>query len=788
MQESLTDLEDDPEADEFDRRLIRNARDERRLKDALHGQVQAFRKARTHPRVGVTLENLERHNVRNGTTAGANAQLKQESPPSSNGSARSDPAIRPPSGWGRKGRTRRDWMRTITADEPENPGTPQQTESPEAHASDLPRPSIEDSPLSHKSTPATLRQNRFDDDWSFDLNNASVIASTPYIPRSTALDDIRQREIESEEDLAATTKPLEEIQESPYGKRQRSPSMFERSKANQSNGTKAVEQTRELGLTERSRKQPNSWQTIGKSQPVTSEGTENSPIVVYKKSSESISAYSRTGLIRPPPRREDSHDLLRRLSRLSSTPSPGRVTGRPHTSHTEKPDNSSGTMKAESTEQLGDQKATTKVEATTVTSRTEENPRDSYTTQREAGSSRIPRSRLTPREQTKGESSTKTRSDPAPPQDPSTKDVAATPVPAERSLLNPKTPVVTGAWIDTPRTATVLKPPREAAADSTNPPENSNSSKESPQKQTAVPTENEPPAPLPEAIKPNLPRSALQAVVEQGRNEYGESTINSLEELISPHAGTSEDDTTLPDLRVPTNPPRNAAERVRQDEHNLLHSMNDRLRAVSTGIRQVGRGIGKLERQVEQGEETEGSGRKVETRTASTASTPRTCSCDHHHPDHEPVARWTFWKGLKGLFYDKNLKKTSSWGWGLTGLSITLLTFFTWFVVENVACEAFCHHTHASIMVDYGVTYGAPKFPFVIPTMIYRVFIRFWWEPLWNFILLPLWNQVSGVYDMRSAATATVVKASRAARATAHATRVWMEEGVRGMGADEVVG
>ena len=55
---SLTSLEDG--ADEFERMMIQNARDEQRMRDAMQGKVQPFRKARTHPRVSVTLENLER--------------------------------------------------------------------------------------------------------------------------------------------------------------------------------------------------------------------------------------------------------------------------------------------------------------------------------------------------------------------------------------------------------------------------------------------------------------------------------------------------------------------------------------------------------------------------------------------------------------------------------------------------------------------------------------------------------------------------------------------------------
>lgn len=43
-------------------------------------------------------------------------------------------------------------------------------------------------------------------------------------------------------------------------------------------------------------------------------------------------------------------------------------------------------------------------------------------------------------------------------------------------------------------------------------------------------------------------------------------------------------------------------------------------------------------------------------------------------------------------------------------------------------------------MSGYGVTYDAPKFPFVVPTMTYRALVRPWWRLLCSWLLLPLWN------------------------------------------------
>jgi hypothetical protein len=335
---ALSELENDAE-DEFEKRMIQNARDERRLNQALGGRPQAFRKARTHPRVGLTLDNLERNNV----AAGADAHVKFESPPSSTGSTRSDPAIHAPATWGRKSRSNRNWMRTITY-EGEQQQHEQQTPAPaddtihdhydEADAN-VPRRSVEDSPLSHKSSIHGTPRNDQSQEWdlTFELNEASMIASTPYIPRSTVLDDIRQREIESVKEQAVTTAPLERRhQRSPDRTRQRPPSVRTLDTVESSTGT--IEQAAHTSASSktRSRTRTHSWQSIGKAQPVTGMGNEDPPVAMYK-SAENIATVDREVVAtaqaipprRIPNRREDSQDLLRRLARVSNTPSPRQI-------------------------------------------------------------------------------------------------------------------------------------------------------------------------------------------------------------------------------------------------------------------------------------------------------------------------------------------------------------------------------------------------------------------------------------------------------------------------------
>lgn len=804
---SLTSLENDA-TDEFDRFMIQNARDERRRNDALHGKVQPFRKARTHPRVGVTLENLERHNA----AAGPVAHTKFESPPSSSGSTRSDPALHPPPQWGRKARTRRNWMRTITSDEEQTPRP--REDDPVAHLipddetprpcdadadADAPRPSVEDSPLSRKSTPVSTRLRR-DDDWDFDFNEASLIASTPYLPRSTVLDDIRQREIESLKEQGVTTSRLGQIRESSPEEMRRPPSASSRSGATQANGTAQSEQDAQGASSpdRRLRMRTNSWKTATKSPAATGVGAENSPIVVYKKSLETVGVVDR-GLLanahatsnRPFHRREDSHDLLRRLARVSSsTPSPGRTTTpRPQTASSTRLNNSSQTMPLEKSPDeppTGEPAEDSRLVDTAPQAQSQQ--------LQENQEIAVSKPALTPTEET------------------GAKDVDATPMPVEQSILNPKTPVVTGAWVDTPRPATAHRPADRLRSPSKSPKKGS-PSKQSPRKPPSAPADDKVAA-LADTIKPKLPGSALEAILGQARThgrqrheDFGDSTINSLEELIAPRPENPDsgepDEDTLQDLQIPTGTPRNEAERQRRQELLQLQRMNERLRAARTSIRDTSRGIKRVEDRIEHAEEITENGERVRV-------VYRNCPCSING-GHQ-CAEWSAWKAFKSLFYDEKLKPKRR-GWGLTILSIVLITFLAWLVLENTAwyvhlplvhirlmvmltlcSEIWCNYEYASTQVGYGVTWGAPEYPFVIPTVIYRNFMKPWWIPLWA-LLRWCWRMVMGyLFDTEQGRGGAGVRAS-ASRAAGNVlfgqeARVIVEDdggSILGMAADELI-
>lgn len=779
---SLTSLESG--ADDFERRMIETAREERRPDNARTPRIHAFSKARTHPRVGVTMENLERLNAKSNTSLGPNAHAHARliSPPSSSGSTRSDPALNVPSGWGRKARVKRDWMRSITAeassgadarDDTLDRIAPDSDETPPRNP-DVPRPSIEDSPLSHKSfsygTPASQRRRSIDD-WTLDLNQASLIASTPYRPRNMALDDIRQREIESLEEQGVPTNGLDKIRDgSPEGKRR------PRSASSKSANDQAVDTNSRPGTLSSSKsslkstsgsrphRRTNSWQTIGKATAVTGESTGTTPIIVNKKSSETIGtvdsrllANQATPARRLPNRRDDSHDLLRRLARASSTPSPG-----PSRTEASRPQSASSRQFGSSSQ-------------TAVNDTSPPNP----TTLRESSSA-------------EGEDlQTSSNGRPA-------AGVNATPMPAERTILNPKTPVVTGAWVDT-----IIETPAPLTDQRSTRPSQSSVRNRSPVKKTAeVPQNTEQPEeeqerPVPVVTKPDLPRSVLDAIVEEARasgrhraSDYGESTINSLEELIMPIPGASESGTPDEDtigLEIPTAVPRNEAERRRQEELLHIQQMDQKLRSTRTSLRDTSRGIRRVEEQIERGgEEPNGQLDAGAPRTANGKTVRHLYECPCSESGH---AQFSLWTGFKRLFYDSSLKPKRR-GWGLTWLSILLLAVLTWFVLENICCEIWGHRMYARSYKGYGVVWGAPEYPYVLPTMTYRAFVRPWWRPLYSSVTWT-WRAAgfNGGDAVHGSARTTAVKIAERILVKDQA-RVRFEEeaaSVLGMTADEVV-
>jgi hypothetical protein len=357
--------------------------------------------------------------------------------------------------------------------------------------------------------------------------------------------------------------------------------------------------------------------------------------------------------LRPSRRRDESHSLLRRLARIpSSTPSPRgpAVAG---------PDNPP--------------RPPMEKESVAKDPAPNSGPVEKMTMQ-ESSSNEMP---------TRGplEDSSKAQTPSSPRQDSDKENMEATPVPAKPPLLNMKTPVVTGAWVETPAPRTTRKGPLGSTSSRSRSPGGRTANEDIPASEVAQrgsASEVEQPA---EPKPPARPRSALEAIVNEARmnggqsqeaDDFGDSTIESLAGLIG-QDGDDEpaqpDDDTLHGLQLPTTAPRTEAERIRQQELAQLHNMRQTLRTTATSVRDASRGLRRVEHQVEHNEE------RIQRRPTGKVECP--CPVDGHN-----ASLWTIaWRSTKRLFYRPESPKR----FGLTWFAIASIAFWIWFISEELA-------------------------------------------------------------------------------------------------------
>jgi hypothetical protein len=507
----------------------------------------------------------------------------------------------------------------------------------------------------------------------------SAIVSTPaVVSRNTVLDDIRAQEIESLKDRGFTSSRLEAIRESTS---EMSPERLATIRSSppvlsSDNPLPSEEQRKEP----RSPVSPASLRLLKRSDSFGSKSTStvqlaleageripNSPVVVYKNSQGQN--YSQ----RPSHKREDSHELLRRLARVtSSSPSPGRVS-RPtierqdsplapepdQVSRDEEPTNGTSHPKPK---QLG-----------FVTANSSVNGLDSSE-----------KENIAPR--LVGQNSAAAAS--------SDRQADITQIGEENvsTLSTMKTPRVIGAWVDTPGPATGRRTTLDALTGHSSrrpvsPRKQNSPKKASPVKALTRKALSGPSEPAnangSPKREPRLPSSALDAIVGRARSQdeedgiadnLGDSTIDSLEDILAPSRDESAfelDEDTLLGLQIPKGTPRNEAERLRQREVLALHSMNVRLRATRTSIRDADRGLRRVEHELDKIDEASVS--RKEHRHAHGECNRCGCPADGHY-----VSPWrTMWTAGTELFYCKNAEgqlRLTNVGWWSVLLCIWLVT------------------------------------------------------------------------------------------------------------------
>ena len=342
------------------------AKDLQRL-SALKSGAKAFSKARMGERVGLTVENLQRRN-------GSNESLGSVFSAGSFSNRGSDPSVNVPKAWGRKAKPGNDWLARInsrsgrfTGDVPKRHSSGDQilaeNERREwsepidqwiSSAAEVPLPSSEDGPSENHVSPQRSnsamaitrsksvdrrRQWEFNED-EFTGRSLQVSESPPIRLRNAALDRIREREMETLEKRAVTTSRLGELREKSSGESLR------RIKSN-----KSIEDSQQVGADDdkddtlsgkpsSSPKRQHELQETGQDEtPEASlhdegESIPDTPVVIYKNTQGELSYNGKKdektegksqNFLRPSHERKDSHDLLKRLARVTSqSPSPSR--------------------------------------------------------------------------------------------------------------------------------------------------------------------------------------------------------------------------------------------------------------------------------------------------------------------------------------------------------------------------------------------------------------------------------------------------------------------------------
>lgn len=335
----------------FNEEASQNAKDLARINGVMNSDTKVFTKARSSNRVGVTVENLTRRN-------GSNASSGSAPGAGSTSSKGSNPSLNVPQIWGRKARPGREWLTRInnksgrlTGDTPKKNhanatalGGSDQKELLEEWVTtakeDL-NPSEGDRPASRDSTPTAENRKRSMErvaEWEInedDFTGRSLQASDspPVRQRNGTLGPILEREIDSVAKRAVTTSRLGEIREKTseehLGRRFYSQSAEDLSKPGIESNRETLRQRRSsLKFPMKPFIDDKSYSSI--SGAVLGSGGDpipDSPITIFRSTSDVSSTENgpggnmdddRRSIHRPLHERGDSRDLLRKLARVSS--------------------------------------------------------------------------------------------------------------------------------------------------------------------------------------------------------------------------------------------------------------------------------------------------------------------------------------------------------------------------------------------------------------------------------------------------------------------------------------
>ncbi|KAK5169445.1 uncharacterized protein LTR77_005421 [Saxophila tyrrhenica] len=712
------------ETDDFGRRLIQHQRDAARLK-ALSGSQQAFRKARPKPRIADVLAREERENRLR------EAQVHNRT--GSGGSHDSDPPVTVPREWGRKARKQTDWMRKIlepsepsengdavlnghdgeiftrrtafTGDSnwrPRSDGAVQDvrhTPAAREHA-----PSTPPSSMRHMNT--TLRHDVYSE--SHDFSSASLLTSTPATNRlSRKVDELARRELEDLEGqdmIADVTNEMTRPATDRNLHRSSGSTLRDRTKADDTLPGNSVSSrpATALGHSANASRIPRRQRSPDRNQENIPPSGESNGTVAGHKRTEAETLVNRTAqqlttrnAQRPGHSRNDSMNLLKKLARVSSmSPSPAN-------------DKQKDVIADEKTSSDG---------ANTLALRPKSANDAATAPQTSARSRRSEPQAIRIGRQVDGEDGEATAG-----------NSGQAAIVSQEMSTEPKTPVVTGAWVDTTMhagdeasKATAIFRPRAIA--------------EAELRRTSS--------------EPSHQRSALGDILRESKEEqrlqgYGESTIQSLQDIVDPNLEptdptiTSELDVEVKDEEVGDDRLMTQDEKDRRQESLAIEGMNKHLRSARTNVKDANRGLRRVENRIEASQHTIQAAPPTAPSTAPPTAPPAAAAATtvivHQQPGRfgfQPCdtcggcyhSVWAaLWDEFRSYFYtwDPNYRYRIRF----TSLGLLCIASLLWYLLECWMCSLYSHPFVTSRKA-YTPDPKAPRFPFVIPTLLFRPFFK----------------------------------------------------------------
>lgn len=293
------------------------------------------------------------------------------------------------------------------------------------------------------------------------------------------------------------------------------------------------------------------------------------------------------------------------------------------------------------------------------------------------------------------------------------------PVPTTKTPA--KTPVVTGAWIDTPATekatdetadnTEVDRTPSKPAADVK-------------KEESASPEVEKPQSNLPERRerhqnreleKPDLPKSALEKVIRDAQNGdhslvLGENTIDSLQELLEDNPAILEFKSSVDSTGDEIDEAKDIDKPLPANEA-AIDRLNVKLQSLVKCINETRNGLTSLESQlsneIDMSPPRDGNKKAHLSNRHDKHYAPNSLQSDNRHYLAIPLPR--LWYRHPG---NKRPRPTR--------LAWFLLGFFVWLFTEIVMCDYWCHPIEAMTCERNCLTPNPPRLPFVTPTMLWR--------------------------------------------------------------------